>query len=162
MLKPGLLVAVPLLVAAWMSAGAASLAAQAIDPVGRYRFESMLGPDSLHGVIVVRRTDGKLGATLSSNLIPTFEAKTVTLSARTLTIVGDVEKSRVTVTLQFHGDSVSGRWENDEGDRGGAVVRRLPITNQGETDEVEVLRGDGRGGFSALATVRVGRHPYQR
>jgi hypothetical protein len=31
-----------------------------------------------------------------------------------------------------------------------------------ETDEVEVLRGDGHGGFAALATLRVGRHPYQR
>ncbi len=31
-----------------------------------------------------------------------------------------------------------------------------------ETDEVEVLRGDGGGHFSAHATLRVGRHPYQR
>lgn len=31
-----------------------------------------------------------------------------------------------------------------------------------ETDEVEVLLGDGSGRFSAHATLRVGRHPYQR
>ncbi|MGH8130864.1 MAG: FG-GAP repeat domain-containing protein [Steroidobacteraceae bacterium] len=36
------------------------------------------------------------------------------------------------------------------------------VTDGWETDQVEVLRGDGRGGFSTLATLPVGRHPYQR
>ena len=36
------------------------------------------------------------------------------------------------------------------------------VTDGWATDEVEVLRGDGNGGFSPLATHRVGRHPYQR
>ncbi|MGH6782192.1 MAG: FG-GAP repeat domain-containing protein, partial [Sphingomonadaceae bacterium] len=36
------------------------------------------------------------------------------------------------------------------------------VTDGWETDEVEVLRGDGSGGFSAHATLGVGRHPYQR
>jgi len=36
------------------------------------------------------------------------------------------------------------------------------VTDGFETDEVQVLRGDGNGGFSAHAILRVGRHPYQR
>lgn len=36
------------------------------------------------------------------------------------------------------------------------------VTDGWETDEVEVLRGDGRAGFSPHAALRVGRHPYQR
>jgi DNA-binding beta-propeller fold protein YncE len=36
------------------------------------------------------------------------------------------------------------------------------VTDGWETDEVEILLGDGRGGFTAHATARVGRHPYQR
>lgn len=36
------------------------------------------------------------------------------------------------------------------------------VTDGWETDEVEILLGDGRGGFAAHATERVGRHPYQR
>lgn len=36
------------------------------------------------------------------------------------------------------------------------------VTDGWETDEVEVLHGDGRGNFSALIALRVGRHPYQR
>ena len=36
------------------------------------------------------------------------------------------------------------------------------VTDGWETDEVEVLRGDGAGNFAAHANLRVGRHPYQR
>ena len=36
------------------------------------------------------------------------------------------------------------------------------VTDGWETDEVEVLRGDGAGNFAAHAKHRVGRHPYQR
>jgi len=36
------------------------------------------------------------------------------------------------------------------------------VTDGWETDEVEVLRGDGAGAFSTHAKLRVGRHPYQR
>ena len=39
----------------------------------------------------------------------------------------------------------------------------LDLVSDGwETDEVEVLRGDGAGNFAAHAKLRVGRHPYQR
>ena len=36
------------------------------------------------------------------------------------------------------------------------------VTDGWETDEAEILLGDGRGGFSHHAIERVGRHPYQR
>jgi len=36
------------------------------------------------------------------------------------------------------------------------------VTDGWETDEVEVLRGDGTGAFAVHARLRVGRHPYQR
>ncbi len=36
------------------------------------------------------------------------------------------------------------------------------VTDGWETDEVEILLGDGKGNFSHHATERVGRHPYQR
>jgi hypothetical protein len=101
-------------------------AQQTVDPTGRYSFKSIANGDSLHGVIVVRRTDGKLAATLSSNQTPTFEAKTVTLTGRTLKILADVNETQLTVTLEFDGERVSGRWDNAEGAGAVATVKREP------------------------------------
>jgi hypothetical protein len=36
------------------------------------------------------------------------------------------------------------------------------VTDGFETDEIEILLGDGRRGFATHGTQRVGRHPYQR
>lgn len=98
--------------------------AGALNPVGRYEFNTIVNGQPMSGTMTVEGQPGAYTGRLESNVIPQAPITGVTVNGQQMVVIVQVPQGDVAITMNMNGNAFTGNWAiaGDTGEISGRKV----------------------------------------